>query len=151
VTQDRVFFRDDGHLTRDAVSAAADGQLADAGVVDHLESCDQCLTSVGADALGALRVDQLVASLRRERAALPRRRVSRAAAVAAGCALAALAFASGRLSAGRAAPEVLVQDGGPLATPLRLRFELDPLELRLREPVELPLRLGDCLARGLTQ
>jgi hypothetical protein len=150
VTDDRVFFRDDGHLTRDAVSATADGQLADAAVLDHLGTCEQCLTSVGADALGALRVDQLFASLHRERvAAFPRRRVSRVVAVAATLALALLAFASGRLTASRAAPAVLVQ--GAVAAPLRLRFELDPLELRLREPVELPLRLGDCLARGLVQ
>jgi hypothetical protein len=140
VTQDRALWRDDGHLTREAVSAAADGELNASAVQAHLAGCDRCLQAVGQAALLSTQVGEMLASLRREDAlrALdvprpgPRPRRLPPVAVALSAAVVMLAFVTGRWSA-----------SGTDSTPPAATSELGLLvstaaHLRLRAPELAP-------------
>jgi hypothetical protein len=104
--QDRALWRDDGHLTREAASAAADGELADAAAQGHLAGCDRCLWAVGQAAVLSNEVTDLLASLRRDETsrtvgaptpAVRRRRLP-PLALALSAATVLLAFVTGRWS-----------------------------------------------------
>jgi len=130
MTNDPAIWRDDGHLTQAATSAAADGQLTDADALAHVASCGRCLHVVGRVASAATELTQLLTSLRRERAVgelfARRRRLSLATTLVASAAVAVFAFAWGRSTA--PAP--------PPSSAFSMAF--GPTSLRLRAP-ELPV------------
>jgi hypothetical protein len=157
VSHPPVFWRDDGHMTGDAVAAVADGELDDPGVLAHAAACDACLQAVGVAAIRSHELGELLAALRRERAvslARPRRRVSLAAAVAMTAALGVLAFTVGRLSAATpalSAAPALPSPPATLATWVPLALELPAglgAGLPARSAGDWPWRLGDCVAGG---
>jgi hypothetical protein len=158
VTLPLVVWRDDGHLTREAAVAAADGELADGQVLDHLDGCDLCLQALGEAAIQASRIGELLVESRRQQsltAARPRRRLSLAAAALLTVALTGLAFAAGRVSAPSVAPTAdraplpWLASAGRSAPDSKLHLGLDDaggggfdaFSLRLLGP-------GDCLVEG---
>jgi hypothetical protein len=132
---DRATWRDDGHLTGHAASAAADWQLNDAGALKHLETCNQCLRAVGDAALATTAVARMLHALRREDAAWamttrrPRWRPSPLAALAASAVMVALAFVTGRLSAPGVAASTPVPMAHALGTTAGPHLRLRPPEL----------------------
>jgi hypothetical protein len=173
VTEGRVFWRDDGHLTADAATAAADGELVDAEVLAHFSRCDECLRAVGVAAVQAVQAGEMLIALRRElsvrslASSARRRRVSLVRAAALAAAMGVLAFTAGRFSVARdipaSHPASATVGASPLPSfPLSLQRGADrtphlalgdgtarppdAFGLRLQEPSRWSWRFADCLA-----